>query len=606
MSSDASLTLRLLGDSANLRRALDGARGGVSRFVATAKADINALKGAFNSVGGRLAGLGLGLSAAQQLGAAARLDQGVMQVGQTAKATRAQMAGLRREIFEMAKTSGRDVDELKGGFDNLIASGQSWDEALATMKGVNIAMGVTKASADALTSGVGVAGTIFEFDLTKPGMALSLLDKMTVAGRQGNAELEDLSSVFSRIGPNAKLAGLSFEKTLSFVEALSLVEKAPERLATLADSTLRLFTNANYAKQAQKATGVQFFDTKGARRDVEDVLLDLRAKFAKLETDQARSKFIQKAFGTVDLDTQKGLRTLLSGSTLDKMRTFTEQINDASGTLARDLPDAIRNGVDQAGRLVAVLRKAADVAAGPLNKAFAKAVGYLIDDKKDGGKGLSGGALIAGGALATVASVLIARRGKDLVSGLLKGSGSLAAGVAQGKALEAAAGVTPVFVTNWPGGGVTGFPGSAGTRWQEHLPLPGKGAAGAGAKGLMSGLTRFGPIGLGLAAIAAVGVGAYQLDKHNPKIANAPGQTSGYGPFRYAGMQSGYDPIGDMAVGAADASESASKFENHINIMVDVDKEGRVTAETRDKGSRLKVDTMNRGRFNYSLSGEAR
>ncbi|MDO8933777.1 MAG: hypothetical protein Q7U97_15395, partial [Rhodocyclaceae bacterium] len=38
------------------------------------------------------------------------------------------------------------------------------------------------------------------------------------------------------------------------------------------------------------------------------------------------------------------------------------------------------------------------------------------------------------------------------VSGLLNKTGGTAAGVATGKALEAAAGVTPVFVVNWPGG----------------------------------------------------------------------------------------------------------------------------------------------------------
>lgn len=94
---------------------------------------------------------------------------------------------------------------------------------------------------------------------------------MVVAGKLGNAELEDLSAIFARVGNNARSAGLSFEGTLAFLEHLSLVEKDPERLASLADSTLRLANNQKYMEKAAKVTGVKFYDAKGERRDLFDV-----------------------------------------------------------------------------------------------------------------------------------------------------------------------------------------------------------------------------------------------------------------------------------------------------------------------------------------------
>ncbi|WP_241085729.1 hypothetical protein [Candidatus Vondammii sp. HM_W22] len=58
----------------------------------------------------------------------------------------------------------------------------------------------------------------------------------------------------------------------------------------------------------------------------------------------------------------------------------------------------------------------------------------------------------------------------------LKGLGGAAAGIATGKAVEAATGVAPVFVTNWPGGGMLGGGIGGGT-----------GAAGGMAAGGVAG-----------------------------------------------------------------------------------------------------------------------
>jgi TP901 family phage tail tape measure protein len=590
MGNETALTLRLLGDAASLRRALDQSRTGVTRFVTQARAEFGALKSAFNSVGGRLAGLGLGFSAAQQLGASAKLDKSITKVGQTAGATRGQVAGLRQEIFDMATQTGRPVEELLGGFENLVAAGQKWDEARATIRGVNVAMGVTGAAAQSLTSALTTAGATFDFDLSKPNLALELLDKMTVAGRQGNAELEDLSAVFSRIGPNAKAAGLGFDKTLAFVESLSHIEKSPERLATLADSTLRLFTNQQYAKKAQRATGVKFFDAQGARRDAEAVLLDFRAKFSKLTTDAEQAKFIQKAFGTVDLDTQKGLRTLLSGNTLDLLHEFTQEIANASGTLNHDLADAVDNGVDQLGRLSATLRKFTDWAAKPVTTAFDKAVKKLIDPKEKGGFGLSGGAILGAGVAATAAAAALGRYAPGIIGKLLRSGSGLATGVAQGKALEAAAGVTPVFVTNWPGSGAFGSGTPASGQWQEYLPGMGTGAASAGSKlGKLGMATAFGSLGVLLAGAGLAGYGWLKSFTEPGDPNHSINLGTGYG---------GWTSWDQQHAEAAHTAAQANEVKNTVNISLAVDKSGKVVAESNDRNTKVRIDTLNRGAFN--------
>lgn len=592
MADAASLTLRLLGDSASLRRALDQGRAGVNRFVAGARAEFGALKSAFNSVGGKLAGLGLGLSAAQQLGAAAKLDQALLQVKQTAGATREEMQGLRKDLFDLAQKTGRPVEELLAGFNNLIQAGQTWGQSRETIKGINTAMGVTKASAESLSSALTVASATFDFDLSKPGLALELLDKMSVAGTQGSVELENLSAVFARIGQTSKAAGLGFDKTLAFTEALSASEKDPARLATLAESTLRLFTNYRYLQQAQKSTKVKFFDKDGARRDVTDVLKDIREKFQKLTSEKQQAKFIQRAFGNTDLDTQSGLRRFLSGSSLDNVNKFADEIGKAAGTLNNKLPESIDNGVDQLGRLQATLRKFTDWAAKPVTSAFDKAVNKLIDPKEKGGLGLSGGMLLGGGAASIAAGFLLGRHVPGILGKILRTGSSTAAGVAEGKALEAATGVTPVFVTNWPdsmGGERGSLPGARKKLEDLFGGKAGAAATGLGAAGWAGSALLLGGLLTGAAAAIhhGFGMGSHPGDRRYAA-------TFGGYAFGEGGLTNGFAPLS----AAADAAARAADVKNTVNIEMHVDQAGRVVAETGDPGTKVRINSLNRGAFN--------
>ncbi|WP_163812932.1 phage tail tape measure protein, partial [Pseudodesulfovibrio sp. JC047] len=314
-----------------------------------------------------IGGMGAAYKSYQEIKKSASLDKSLIQVKQMAGSTTKAAGILRRELHLMSIQTGKTVDDLLIGFNNLVQSGLSWDAALATIYNVNRAMGVTDAQSKVLSGGLTVAAKAFDFDLTKVEVSADLLDKMTVAGRLGNAELEDLASIVSRTGINAKRAGLDFDSYLGFIEQLSQNELNPERLATLADSTLRLFTNQNYLNKAEKVTKVSFYDGNDEKRAVFDVLDDIAAKYKTLTSDLQRDRFIQAAFGEADLDTRKGLATLLAGDALTSARTMSATIKDASGTLARDLPEALDNSVDQVGRLKAALGEAADEFCQPVN-----------------------------------------------------------------------------------------------------------------------------------------------------------------------------------------------------------------------------------------------
>ena len=243
-----TLALRLSADASRLMGGLAKGEGGLRKFGSAAKREMQALRQFANSVEGRLAQLGLGVSAIAAGMQSARLDKDLKQLQLTAGATADEAARLRQELLGAQIATGQGTDELKAGVDSLIAGGLSMAEATATVGPMSETLAVAKTNADALAKAMGVASKQFDIDLSKTEDARLLLDKMVVAGRAGNAELEDLPGIFARVGSSAKSSNLSLDQTLALVEALSLVEPSAERLATLTDSTLRVFTNANYMK----------------------------------------------------------------------------------------------------------------------------------------------------------------------------------------------------------------------------------------------------------------------------------------------------------------------------------------------------------------------
>jgi len=328
------------------------------RFSSGIRKQADLIKKSFGSVTSVVAGLGVTIGVTSTLIKSAKLDQSLTRIGQTASVAKAQTESLRTNLFRMSAETGESLQSLKDGFDSLVQSGLSFKEALATIEAINPAMAVTGSRAEVLAAGLTSAAESFNFDLSNVATSKTLLDQMTQAGRLGNAELEDLSSIFARLGGNAKDAGLGFTQTLAFIEQLSKVEKQNERLATLADSTLRLFTNLKLAKKVSKETKIQFFDKAGARRDAIDVLGDIKQQFDKLGTDLQRANFIDRVLPQADLDTKKGFRKLLDTDNLNNIREMSGRIESAGGTIKKDLSTALNNAVSQSGRLKATLGSA--------------------------------------------------------------------------------------------------------------------------------------------------------------------------------------------------------------------------------------------------------
>lgn len=580
--ADLSVAIKLFLESRQLNRELRKSRGDFKHFSSGIKSEAAAINRSFQGILNVAAGLGISFGVAATAVKSAKLDEDLIRLRQTAQGTREEMEELRGTLFQLSIKTGRPVEELKSGFEKLTASGLSWIESARTIPAVNDALAVTGANVESLAAGLTVGAKQFDVDLTRVGAAADLLDKFTVAGRLANAEIEDLSDIFARVGGNAKRAGLDLDSTLAVVESFSKFEVQPERLATLVDSTLRLFTNGKVSRTVSKKTGVKFFDAEGSRRDAIDVLKDIAEKYKKLKTDLQRESFLENVLPNADLDTKKGFSQLLGDGNIQEIREFTRRIRESSGTIKRGLDEALDNAVAQTGRLKSALGEAADEFARPINDAVAKAIQYALDSKEKGGLDLSGKEILAGGAGIAIAGTLGGRLGSKALKALSGKAGGLAGGVATGKALEHAAGVQPVYVVNMPGD----FGGSGG--------IGAGAAAGAGAasvsknapnvlKGAKATMRLF--AGATPAEIAALGPGAVATAGAGVAAAGAAGY--GAGTLLYKAIEG--TQIADK-IGEAVARALAAFGNQEAKISLEIrDSEGTSTRVTGQKGRNTSI-----------------
>ncbi len=412
--------------------------------------EFDRIKGLGGSMQGKLAGLGVGVGVVAGLQANAGLERVLIRTKQTAGMTNEQKDEWHTEGWRIAKTYGASRADVDTGFNTLIASGVKYDAAKKTGDAIGQANAITGANPAVLGDAVVAASAAFNIDLNKEGAALDLLQKMTVAGRLGNAELENLSGLFPKIGGAAAAAGMSIEQALAFTESLSKVELQPERLGTLAESTLRVFSTKQYREQVTKQTGVKFFNKDKSSRNPEEVFSEIKRKYEAMKNDEQRAKFMGVVFKGMDQDTVRGWRSMLTGDRLDDLKSGAKTLGNAEPIYSKDLKENTESSSGTAARMKATLAEAMDRMATPLNKGLADMGSYLLDDLN-----LSGTQMLAGGAALGVGGYYAARGAKSGAGALLNkfmGGPETLKNIAVGKVLEEATGVTSVFVTNWPAG----------------------------------------------------------------------------------------------------------------------------------------------------------
>jgi len=559
--TDMKVFIQFMANAAGLKSEIKSSQTAFTQFASKAKSDFEGLRYTLRRVEGQLAGIGVTIGITKQIMDSARLDKRFLEIGHDVGASREQMQAFRQEAFGMAKQTGQSVDVLVDGFKMLTESGANLAESRDAIRAINEDMAITGVRAEVAADAIINVRGAFNLDLGKKGQSLAILEKMVVAAREGRANQENLATIMNQVGVQAAKAGLSLDQTLGLIETLSTIEKNPRRLGTLVAGTLMSFTDIPSIKQAQHALHFKFFNKDESLKDFSTIMGEMRRQYGKLTTDKAQMIFVRRVFGAAGQAEMKAIQEFLRPEALSKMESVTKKSADAAHIFAKELPDAVNTAVARVGMLKATLREAADGFAKPVKDAVTGVIGFGLAKKEDFGLELSGKQIIGGGAALVGGTVAAALLGNKLMRSLVKPLIGTGAGVAEGKALEYAAGVTPVFVVNWPGN-------MAGA-----VPLVGGAAAASLGGGLLRGA------GFLLSRATLLGATAYGAYSVTSQINEALG-----------------NPSGKLGTLLYDILHARNNPEIKNNIDIRIDQEGRAFVASDNREHHVVVQTR-RGSF---------
>lgn len=337
----------------------------------------------------------------------------------------------------------------------------------------------------------------------------------------------------------------------------------------------RLLPQINSMLAGRGAKPLEFFDKQGKIKTIPAIIENMRQAMKKL-TDQEQLIVMQRVFG--DEGARAALALIKEGTgswesfsqAVESSANITDKMNERlkginanikalAGTSQTTLASLFNPLLDPLARVVSMLN---DVVGkiGEISDSSPKLSSVFSGGLTAGALGLGAYGiykLIVGGVAGS--RVL---KGMGGVKGLISRMGGTAAGIAEGKAVEAATGVTPVFVTNWPAGGLPVSPAVA-LPGVGKLPKIGTMAKWAGGAGIA----------------AALGYGA--------------GSLLNYGAGKATGRGEGW--LGDMLYDFLHKAERP-EVKNDIKLSVTIDRDNRVVADSGDRGTGLKVN-LNRSSF---------
>lgn len=401
-----------------------------------------------------------------------------------AQADAARVAGPTR--FSQEDVIGVQTALKKAGLDmGAIVGRGGAAEAVAQLATGESGMGIEQAQQAIITM-----GSIFGLSGSQYAGGADLLSR---AGSAAATDPASLSQALAQAS-SAGALGLKPDETLALLGVLGNMGVQGGAAGTTLNAFLR------QAAGSDQKYGLGMFSGEGQFLGLQNAAEKLR-QIMEGRTDQERQLALQKAFG--DEGARAALALLRTGSgslegvlsSMGGARSLQEKVDvlsqtskAQSGALAGTSKTALAN-------LYAPLLAPMSELTGKANEVVGS-IGTAAQEQEGLAKAVSYGSAGIAGIAALVGAGYMLKGGYEGLGALRALGGGLASdavGIAKGKAVAAAAGVTPVYVTNWP---ASGMPGGLGA------------GAGPGAAGGAAGLSTLGKAGLvGAAGVAGFGIG---------------------------------------------------------------------------------------------------
>ena len=275
--------------------------------------------------------------ARETFNAGANFEAAMSKVEAVSGANQSEMDQLTAKAKEMGETTKFSATESAEAFNYMSMAGWKTSDMLNGIEGV---MNLAAASgADLATTSDIVTDALTAMGY-QAGDAGKLADVMAAASSNANTNVEMMGSTFQYAAPLVGALGYSMEDT---AVAIGLMANAGVKGDKAGTALRSIFTRlASPPKEAAKALdkfGISLTDSNGKMKPFNDVMVELREKFAGLsETEKT-----QAASAIAGKNAMSGLLAIVNASPTDFAK-LTKAVKESDGA-ARDMADTMNDNV---------------------------------------------------------------------------------------------------------------------------------------------------------------------------------------------------------------------------------------------------------------------
>lgn len=481
----AGVALSLKGDfSAGIKKAGADAKG----FGDGVSASMKKVDGILSGVAGKIAALGVSISAAAAVKNTIDFDDKMTRLGITADISAERVDALKKKMWETAQAPDIkiNVDSLNEAVDQVLERTGDIEFAESNLRAMGLAIQATGAS------GADIGGLFAEFQKMGLGadIAMKSLDLLTVQGKQGAFTLQNLAALGPRTIAAYTATGRSGAPALkemgAALQVIRMGTGSSEQAATAFEALMRTLTDPVKQKELAKL-GVSVRDTSGNFRSVTDIMGDAITKSGG-SMERLGTIFDAEAMRSFNYELGEFKKT----GAMPTLQKFIDLQSDGT-TILKDSARAANDAKSNIENLQTAFYRFADSKlTGPLTK-VTEGLNQLAEDPDKFQRVFTGIAIGIG----TIAAV----KGLVTVTTLIGNIKSLRGGKVGIDVAGAGGAGMPVFVTNWGGSGVTAgtFANTAPEVWKDTGASLSKNSSW-----IPSGTGKAALAGMGLAALVAV------------------------------------------------------------------------------------------------------
>ncbi|MCM0081774.1 phage tail tape measure protein [Geomonas sp. Red32] len=508
------------------------------------------------------------------------VEMNLMRSGKNAATLAKELQEVRRTANDVQKITPFSAIDVTHVQNKLLESGLDFNEVVGKGAGraAMVLATITKGTPDEASDAMLNVGIPYHLKSNEYGQVADIIQRHVMSGRM---KLPDLNAALPYAAPVAAAYKVPWEDMLTELAVLgeqgqlgsmagTHLKDFWQRLTGASRITRKVLDAVNKDLVGKGKARLDFWDKKGEMLPQEQIIKNLRTSLGSYNTKQ-RMFILEKIFGE-----QGGLGALALMSkgtgSWEFVKQKTVEVASAEDKLTVSLSGLNRNVTALQGTMKSSAASIFEPWLVPLTEITkrandaADAIGKFAERHPVATDVLNGGIAATAAALGGYGIWNLVKAGgygrKVLSQVGLRGLLGTGVGIAEGKAIQAATGVTPVFVTNWPGN----FPSAPAA----PLPIP------AAAKALP-----WAAIGGGAATFGAVaGIPLSML------ISNAA-RENGWSSQTFSRLSREYEVMG---IGGRRRDKQEIKLDLHI------DSNGRVIARSNDMNTSAQVG-LRRGKF---------